>query len=383
MFPKEPSPTLASEATKHAQSYAQNLVNNARAIVENLSLIPMIGGGPTIDYLLNELDRKDRKHLIILDQKVPGIERLGTRTSYGYEYQVADKKITVIDHLVSDSEFSKLSTGNLVLEYFKKFPEGPPKDALISITHGDADSVISALMMRKQIPALPEFGVAVMAADHTFQLNPIADLLQALEATPSVNETVHSLIKTQQEILAADPLHEFRNDLPDNPFHPSLEKSIRNLGLLLQGKELDQDAQAKVQERANARSKWISRIDSGQVVALDNGTTYCLIPETIIHDPCPEFLQALLPQSKIILVFHNPPEDPQFVQVRAILGNAAPDYIALNDGILITEEIIPGFGGRRDAGSNRRNKISLSADPKLVAELIDSNLWKQLQKPSS
>ncbi len=373
------SSAITSSSLTQDQSYAQNLAINAREIVESLTLIPMIQSGPTVDYLLNELDKQGKDHLIILDQKVQGIEQIAVRTNYGYEYQSGNKKITVIDHHVNDPEFSRLSTGNLAIEYFKAFPDGPPKEALITITHGDCDSVISALIMKKQVPAEPAFGVAVMSADHNFEKNKIADLLQALESTPGLNETVRSFIPTAEELIAEDPLRAYRLDLPEKPFIPSLELSVRNLGLLLANNELDPDAQMKVQQRTDARLKWIERIENQQVVALENGTNYCIIPDKITSDPYPEFLQALLPNAKIILVFHNPPEDFNFMQVRAILGNAAPSQIALNDGLLIPQDLIPGFGGRRDAGSNRRNMISLVADPKLVAEQVDSNLWRQLK----
>jgi len=338
-------------------SYATRLELCARDLALSLTRLPLLGEGLSVDYLARYSEENSIKNLIVLDQKVAGIETLGTLHPFGYQLSLPNVEITVIDHHVDEPSLECLSTGNLVLQYFRIHPEGPPPGAAIAITHGDCDSVISAAMMLQALPCDPAFGEAARAADHTFQANVIADMLQSIESFPPYGGLVP---QTSAGF--------------DGPLSPSIELSFRNLGLLLKGGSLDPSVETALNGRRAARTTWSERIAKGEVTRLQHGTCVAIIPGKIHQDPYPEFLRSLLPQASLFLVFHQVPEDDDFMQVRAVAGQAFPPTASLGDGSVISHDLIPGFGGRKGAGSNRRGGISFSGDPLSVARLIDQRI---------
>jgi hypothetical protein len=347
-------------------SYAKTLELRARDLALSLTPLPLLGAGLSVEYLARYSEQHSIKNLIILDQKVAGIETLGTLHPFGYQLSLPNVEITVIDHHVDQPSLECLSTGNLVLEYFRIHPDGPPPGAAIAITHGDCDSVISAAMMLRALPCNPAFGEAARAADHTFEANVIADLLQSIESFPPYGGLVP---QTSTGF--------------DGPLSPSIELSFRNLGLLLKGGNLDPSVETALNGRTAARTTWSERITRGEVTKLSHGTCVAIIHGKIRQDPYPEFLRSLLPEASLFLVFHEVPEDDDFMQVRAVAGQAFPPTASLGDESIISQDLIPGFGGRKDAGSNRRGGISFSGDPLRVAKIIDQRIGSLLQDSHS
>ncbi len=356
----EQSRALPPESVAQSQDFASELVANPRRFVDRITRLALPEKRYVVADLLAYAEKADIQHLILLDQRVADIETLGTRRPYGYEYESGGIKITVIDHHVEDAELAELSTGNLARRYLAEYPEGPPANARIALTHGDCDSVLSACMMIGALPPDEKFGEAVLAADHTFIECPVADLLQAIEVLPEKGQLMTAYISSD----AAE-------------FSPSLELSLRNLGLLLQGEDLDPEVQAAVDARYDARHAWPDRIRFGQVHELENSTYTCVLQGKQAYDPCPEFLKPLLPDARVILVFHRRPDKPDFIQVRALTGQAATDAVTLANETIISQELVPGFGGRKDAGSNRRGEISFEGDPWVVAREIDLRVGKR------
>jgi hypothetical protein len=343
--------------TLSESSFPEELEHSARELAERLVALPLPGAGLTLDYLFEYADQHGITDLIVLDQKVHEIETEGIQFPFGYQVQRLQITITVIDHHVSDPTLSALSTGNLVLKYFQHFPQGPSSGATIAITHGDCDSVLSACMMLGAVPCKAEFGEAVLAADHSFEANPIADLLQAIEGFPVVGGTMPLTKEDAAEITA-----------------PSIERSLRNLGLLLQGKDLDSDVALALAGRLRARSEWVQRLEAGKLTSLTHGTVLCVIDGKPSQDPYPEFLKAIVPEASAFLIFHQVPEKDDFLQVRALAGSAFPAGASFGDASLISKDLVPGFGGRRDAGSNRRGGISFSGDPLATAQAVDARI---------
>ncbi len=357
----------------NAPEFASALELNAREFAERLIAFPMRKGGLCIDELLSFAKEQGIADLFVVDQKVADIESRGERLPYGYQVSDESFRITVIDHHVADSYFERLSTGNLVLEFFKHHPEGPPSDARILITHGDCDSVLSAGMLLKVIPPLPEFGEAVMSADHTFERNLMADLLQAIEGFPPIGGGTMALIEPALvEPALIDPA--VIDQLDRTALVPSIELSFKSLGQLLQGKELNPLVARALEGRLSARSAWEMRLRNGDITSYPNGTLVSVISGQLTQDPYPEFLKALVPEAALILVFHQVPEQDDFLQVRALTGNTLPEHLSLGDESIITQELVPGFGGRKDAGSNRRGKQSFEDDPWKVAAFIDQRI---------
>ncbi len=339
------------------EAFAGSLETDARRIVERVVRMPMPAERLTAAKVFAWMTEQGIEHLILLDQEVADIEAVATKEYYGFECKSAGLKLTVLDHHVGDKQFSALSTGNLARKYFEYESGGPPRAARIGVTHWDCDSAISAGIM---LGVLPPFwallGAAVLAADHTAKPNEIADLLQAIEVVPGKGRLVNQF-------------HDAAN------WKPSMEFSLRNLGLLLQGKALDPEAEAALQARLEAREIWKRRIENRQVHQLRYGTYFAELLGPQTNDPYPEFLKGLLPDAMLILVFHEapPPHDPGFKQVRAVRG-ATGAHLSLRDKRIISrgpKGLIPGFGGRDDAGSNLRSGISFAGDALQVAVKID------------
>jgi|GEM_PF-3345282 len=355
------APSIHSSGRKETCSidmeFARELERSARDIALRVVALPLARSGLSIDYLFDYAASNGIRNLFVLDQKVIGIEDRGELRAYGYVLHGLHGTVTVIDHHVSEPRLRAVSTGNLALEYLRCHTDGPPQDAVIAITHGDCDSVISAGLMLRVLPPLEAFGEAALAADHSFEANQIADLLQAIEGFPQAGGV---MARTDQE----------RSD----PLAPSIEQSVRNLGLLLQGKPLELHVARALQGRVTTRETWRMRISRGEVVSFPHGTALIVLQGKPAQDPYPEFLKPLLPDASAILVFHQVPEGDDFQQVRALAGEAFPTGVSFSDSSLISEVMVPGFGGRHDAGSNRRGGISFKGDPRYVAQTVDDRI---------
>lgn len=228
------------------------------------------------------------------------------RVTGGFAHPEED--ILNIDHHSPHPDmFRFISSGNLAAEYVRQ--NGPTAARIIN-NHTDCDSIISRLIMGGEIPPLAVFEQAVIAADHTGEALPIADLLQALDV------------------------------------ERSFESSVTNLGLLLSHQPLEPRARQLVDERARAREATAAFVDAGNVEI--RGTLAVLSFDGKMRN---EFLPALLPGIAVFLTVE--PGDTADTQIfRLRLGGGAPSGFTLND--LDLKSFDPRFGGRWNAGANKR-----------------------------
>ncbi len=232
---------------------------------------------------------------------MPGAENLNPEP-YGY----SSPTIKVVDHHAPDPRWERfISSGALALDYIKL--NEPAHEAILN--HTDCDSVLSAGIVTGLLPPLPEFGVAAIAADHTGEENPIADLLQELQ-------------------------HE-RN----------FELSLQCLHALLEGQPLPEVAIRSQQTRLRHRDRAIELADQAEMV---NDVATIITDATIDS----VLLVSLLPQAKVIVISLPLHEDPTKSEVKLRLGMAAPVGTSLQK--LNISSFLPGFGCRWNAGSNRR-----------------------------
>jgi hypothetical protein len=183
--------------------------------------------------------------------------------------------------------------------------------------------------MRGIIKPEPRFEAAVIAADHTGKENEIADLLQSFE-------------------------HE-----------KDISFSMQMLDLFLQDLPLPEKAKSLVEERKRARVKLQKMVSEG-VFKMVEGVAYADVDETIDAG----LLPALLPAAKAIVIGMPGKENRTNMKVR--LTPASPTGINL--GTIGLEE---GFGGRWNAGSNKRSGgtvMTTAAYAKHVSEKLNSRL---------
>lgn len=247
------------------------------------------------------------KPVVVADAYVEQAEQWELK-SWGWSTQNNGIKIDNVDHHAPAKCMQRLvSSGNLAIEFITA--RGPLMDGTVLINHCDCDSIVAAAVLSGRVKPTPEFGEAVLAADHTGIPNTIADALQSLES--------------------------LRN----------LDLSLDVLSRLVDGRRLPMTAQKMFDERMAQRLFWQRQLEqSSSVIWLDK------VALIVSNEMVPlEMVTSYLPDAKII-VSASPRDDGRW-RVKARLGLAARDF-TLNELELYSFD--PAFGGRWNAGSNNR-----------------------------
>jgi hypothetical protein len=202
-----------------------------------------------------------------------------------------------------------ISSGTLAIRHVKT--HGIDNTAPIFINHTDADSILSSLIMAGVLP--PDealFGTAVIAADHTGEQNSIADLLQSLDNKRNYLLSVESLFA----LLAGDPLNT--------------------------------EAQAELLNRyATRKQAYDIALNETQITKLEN----IVLIETDQKIAGEMFTQLFQEHLAILLV--ETIENKAVCKMRLTTKGME---CSLNLHDLKLYEILPGWGGRWNAGSNNR-----------------------------
>ena len=272
----------------------------------NITLLPL-----SSDVFPQELRQKfSPGPIVVCDLYVSGIEREGTEQSYGYEWGGI---INIDHHAPTPKMAAHISSGILAAAWVKA--RGPaPLSVPVVINHVDCDSVLSALIVRGVIPPHPIFAEAVIAADHTGQVNPIADLLQALEDARSLSYSADALSR------------------------------------LLQGLPQEQKTIALLAKRSRERELAVAAVESKQYQEI-GGVVLIESPERLSG----EVLVPLFPKAVVIISSSPHSRDlngRQLWRTKMRLGLGAPPGLTLNE--FNPAGFDPAFGGRWNAGSTGR-----------------------------
>ncbi len=171
---------------------------------------------------IESLARSPDQRIFVCDFPIAGFEKSATLRPYGY----VSGRVTNFDHHFDIPEMRRyISTGNLVLLYLKENAAVVGSE-LVVIHHKDCDSLLSSLMLRGALPADERFGKAVIDADHRGVENPISDLLQGLQLWGK-----------------------------ELPAWERMAFSVRNLELLLDGKDLHPEAERALSSRRSQRAE--------------------------------------------------------------------------------------------------------------------------------
>jgi hypothetical protein len=259
--------------------------------------------------------------LLACDFYIAGAENWNEK-AWGYE----NGRLVNIDHHADTPAMRRyVSSANLALKYVHENGVAKENETVV-INHTDCDSVLSAAIVRGDVEADVRFGEAAIAADHTGEENSIADLLQALDA---------------------------RRDY---------EYSLDQLRSLLSGGVLDEDAKIALVTRHQEREEAARLVQAG-AFEMQDGIAWTQL-ETRIGG---ELFMPLLPQMKLIVMFYPNPEEPGKWLNKVRLGNAAPDNFSMHQ---LIEPFDKNFGGRWNAGSNKRGGGSTLAPQKYIAHLL-------------
>jgi hypothetical protein len=257
------------------------------------------------------------------DFYVTGVER-GEEVPGGYR---VGRLLNVDHHGPTTRMARRVSSANLAIDQVRAAGTAGPHEAVV-INHTDCDSVLSSAIISGELDPDPRLGQAAIAADHTGAPDEVADLLQALDR-------------------ARD------RDL-----------SLRNLRLLLAGHALEQVAGRALAQRRRKRDVATQAVRTGRFTET-GGVTWAVLDEGIDG----EFFPALLPRAVVILVAIAHVDCPGVWEVKLRLGMAARDGLTLH--ALRVRDFDPHYGGRWNAGSNRRAGGTPLHPERYVAEVAN------------
>lgn len=225
-----------------------------------------------------------------------------------------------------------VSSAHLALERVRQI--GPAqRDETVVINHTDCDSVLAAAILLGLVEPDDRLARAAEAADHTGVDDEIADALQALDARRDFALSLHTL-----------------------------RRIFCGAGV---GEELSDDLQVRAGKRSRARACVSSFRHVGPVA-------WAELDEQVDG----ELFPALLPDAEIIVVgCKSPRSDRWFIKVR--LGLAAKSGSSLQNLEITTMD--PAYGGRWNAGSNKRGGGSLMG-PDAYAEHIAGRLAEAVEQ---
>lgn len=264
-------------------------------------------------WLEDELKPPGRIH--VCDFYVAGAEH-GLEVPWGTELG----RLVNIDHHAPLQRMKQYVTSTMLATQFINAGSRVEPGSYVVINHTDCDSMLSSALIMGLFPPNPDFDLASVAADHTGARNAIADLLQALDDGRAGNRTCEQYAE-----------------------------SIRNLRLLLDGHPLENQAQRAVALRDVKRVQSEAAVMSGRVKD-DGGVAFGVVENEIEG----AFFPSLLPTSALIVVAcPNSTAGGKWI-VKARLGAAAPRGMTLD--ALAINEFDPAYGGRWNAGSNKRGR---------------------------
>jgi hypothetical protein len=270
--------------------------------------------------------------VVVADCYVEHVESWTPRP-WGWQTDSGGRVILNVDHHAEDERFFRLvSSGNLAIQYVET--EGVlPATAPVLINHTDCDSILSAAILTGLLPPDEAYGIAVIAADHTGEPNPIADLLQAL-----------------------DPLRD-------------VELSLRNLHYLLRNEPMETQAVELLKKRLNDRCRVKELVQSGAFQMLGSVAVAKLTRDDKVAG---ELLPNVLPDAAVII--SASPLDNGGLETKVRLGMAAGSGETLHS--LGVQQWERNFRGRWNAGSTKRSGGS-TIDPISLARHLAETLMKQ------
>ena len=213
--------------------------------------------------------------------------------------------------------------------------------ARVVINHTDCDSVLSSAIMMGLLEPDEAFVTASVRADHTGEEDPIADLLQALDEARTGDRTDDHFIE-----------------------------SLRNLQLLRAGQPPEPAAQRAVAARRVRRALAQQLVHAGKV-RLEGPIALGVLDDEIDG----ALFLPLLPEAKAVMLVSDHPERLGHHTVKLRLGRAAPDGFSLHD--LGLSAFDPAFGGRWNAGSNKRGG-GTQVTPELYADEVKRRIVHRL-----
>ena len=269
--------------------------------------------------------------IIACDFHVESIHLLGEDVEGGYRL---GRLLNVDHHAPAPRMRRRITSTGLAIEHVRR--HGPAgRDAAVILNHTDCDSVLGGAVLLGLLRPDEGYARAAAAADHTGEAHPTADLLQSLE-------------------------HE-----------RDFTMSLRNLLLIEAGAPMEAAASARLGERLRRRERAARLVERGAFRQV-GGLAMAVLDE----ESEGELFPGLLHQAAVVMLA-IPGAEPGRWKVKLRLGPAAPDGLSLP--MLRLEEFDPRYGGRWNAGSNRRGG-GTTVEPDTYAAAVAERLDRTLRE---
>ncbi|HEX5072034.1 MAG TPA: hypothetical protein VFW03_02440 [Gemmatimonadaceae bacterium] len=275
-----------------------------------IDLLPVFRAGNLDDLLA----RYPTGEILACDFYIAGAE-LGSPAPGGYRL---GERVVNIDHHAPTARMAReISSTNLALDWRAATANASVESrqaagqAVVVINHTDCDSILSSGIASCRLDALPAYGRAALAADHTGEENAIADALQALEPWRDVELSFATL----RAVESGAPL-------------PAQAR----------------EALARWQHKRDCAAHYVAQ---GRVVS--DGLLAFGILDGEIDGIC---FPPLLPDAVLILLAVPKPNEPGRWVMKLRLGARAAEGFTIHD--LHMTEFDRAYGGRWNAGSNAR-----------------------------
>jgi len=275
-----------------------------------IDLLPVFRAGNLDDLLA----RYPNGQIFACDFYITGAE-LGTEVPGGY--RLGDRVLNIDHHAPIARMARVVSSTNLALDWraansnTSAESRQAAEQAIVVINHTDCDSILSSGIASCRLDALPAYGRAALAADHTGEENDIADALQALEPWRDVELSFAALRAV--ETGAALP-------------------------------ELAREALARWRHKRDCAAHYVGQ----GTVASDGLMAFGILD----RETDGIFFPPLLPDATLILLAVPKPNEPGTWIMKLRLGPRAPQGFTIHD--LHMTDFDRAYGGRWNAGSNAR-----------------------------
>ena len=275
-----------------------------------IDLLPVFRAGNLDDLLA----RYPNGQIFACDFYITGAE-LGTEVPGGY--RLGDRVLNIDHHAPIARMARVVSSTNLALDWraansnTSAESRQAAEQAIVVINHTDCDSILSSGIASCRLDALPAYGRAALAADHTGEENDIADVLQALEPCRDVELSFATLRAV--ETGAALP-------------------------------ELAREALARWRHKRDCAAHYVGQ----GTVASDGLMAFGILD----RETDGIFFPPLLPDATLILLAVPKPNEPGTWIMKLRLGPRAPQGFTIHD--LHMTDFDRAYGGRWNAGSNAR-----------------------------
>ena len=231
--------------------------------------------------------------------------------------------VNVDHHAPLHSMQRRITSTMLAIERMKAGLAPDPAQDVVVVNHMDCDSVLASGILSRRLDPHPDLVEASLAADHTGEAHPVADLLQGLDA------------------------HWSRSGLPT----PSIEGLDRFSALLreLRGSGTIDDpfAREALARRRQNREAAERMVAEGRFDGSD-GVSMAVLDEPVEG----ELFLPHLPRATLVVTMTPLVAHPGRWQAKIRLGHGASEGLSLHD--LRIAEFDDAYGGRWNAGSNNR-----------------------------